>query len=303
MTMPGASERLTKMGRQIAIGFLLIVTQAVNAGFRVYQAEIDESKWTFEGNPVQCRLQHNIPTYGEAVFFSRASRTPNMSFVLDSKRSRLKTDSLIDVQALAPQWQPGVRARALNDVSAIPGEKTLNIVDEDAWKLLVNLEQGMNPAFSYRAFDDRSDRVSIALSAVNFKMVYENFLDCVEQLLPYDFREIQYTMVHFDFDRSQLSPSDKAKLDVLSEFIKYDPDIQVVLVEGHTDSIAFRRYNKKLGQRRANVVKQYLLEKGVSSQKIMAVSHGERRPLESNHTPEGRAMNRRVFVTLDRRIR
>ncbi|NVJ49585.1 MAG: OmpA family protein [Gammaproteobacteria bacterium] len=286
--------------KHLILGVLMSVAVCANADFRTYLAEIDESSWTFEGNPVQCHLRHSIPTYGEAEFFARASRTPNMFFILDSKRNRLKTGAPIEVRALASQWHPGKRARQLDGVYAVPGEKTLNIGDEGAWKLLVSLEQGMNPAFFYRDFEDKSDRVAIALSAVNFKAVYDSFLNCVESLLPYDFREIQYTMVHFDFDRSKLSQSDMQKLDVLAEFIKYDPDIQVVLVEGHTDSIAFRRYNKKLGQRRANEVKAYLAQKGVSQQKILTASHGERRPLESNHTEEGRAMNRRVFITLQK---
>lgn len=282
------------------IAFLVFGSGALRADFRTYQAEYEDSRWEFEGNPVRCQLTHDIPRYGEATFFAKASRTPNMAFVLDSARNRLATDSRISVRALAPIWKPGKMAREFEAVGAVPGEKTLNIMDEAAWKLLIALEQGMNPAFYYRDMADRSDRVAVSLSPVNFQGVYDQFLDCVEQLLPYDFWEIQYTMVHFDFNGTSLTESDKAKLDVLAEFIKYDPDIEIVLVEGHTDSIALRRYNKALGMRRANSVKQYLKDKGVQQGKIKTVSHGERRPLESNHTAEGRAMNRRVFITLSK---
>jgi outer membrane protein OmpA-like peptidoglycan-associated protein len=270
------------------------------AAFRNYQADYDDSRWEFSGNPVRCELKHKIPRYGDAVFFAKASRTPNMAFVLDSYRNRLATDSRIDVRALAPIWKPGKRAQEVTAVGAVPGEKTLNIMDEDAWKLLIALEQGMNPSFYYREWADRSDRVAVSLSPVNFQGVYDQFLECVEQLLPYDFWEIQYTMVHFDFNGSKLSDSDKAKLDVLAEFIKYDPDIELVLVEGHTDSIALRRYNRALGLRRANSVKDYLKSKGVDVNKIKTISHGEMRPLESNHTAEGRALNRRAFITLSK---
>ncbi len=282
------------------IVLLVFGSGALRADFRTYQAEYEDSRWEFEGNPVRCELKHDIPRYGEATFFAKASRSPNMAFVLDSERNRLATDTRIDVRALAPIWKPGKMAREFEAVGAVPGEKTLNIMDEAAWKLLIALEQGMNPSFYYRDMADRSDRVAVSLSPVNFQGVYDQFLDCVEQLLPYDFWEIQYTMVHFDFNGTVLTSKDKSKLDVLAEFIKYDPDIEVVLVEGHTDSIALRRYNKALGMRRANSVKQYLNDKGVQQGKIKTVSHGERRPLESNHTAEGRAMNRRVFITLSK---
>lgn len=284
--------------------FSLLVTVGLSlpasAAFRTYLAEIDESVWEFDGNPVKCELKHKIPRYGEAVFFSKASRSPNMAFVLDSMRNRVPTDRLVEVRALASLWQPGQPAEQLLPAHAIPGEKTVNVTNEHAWKLLVGLERGMNPAFYYRDYADRSDRVAVALSAVNFQGVYDQFLSCVEGLLPYDFWEIQYTMVNFDFNKHKLSKEDKRKLDVLAEFIKYDPDIEVVLVEGHTDSIALRRYNKILGMKRANEVKSYLTNKGVMEQKIIAVSHGERRPLESNATDEGRALNRRVFITLNK---
>ncbi len=280
--------------------FFCLLPVAVLAEFRTYQADIDQSNWQFDGNPVRCELKHNIPRYGEAVFFAKASRTPNMAFVLDSMRNRLETNKLIEVRAIAPSWRPGKRAAQLDAVGAIPGEKTLNIINESAWKLLIALEQGMNPAFYYRDFKDDRDRVAIALSAVNFQSVYDDFLGCVESLLRYDFWEIQHTMVHFGFNKSNLTTEDRRKLDVLATFLKHDADIQVVLIEGHTDSIAFRRYNKALGQRRANSVKQYLVEQGVKPQKIITRSHGERRPLESNHTAEGRALNRRVFITLSK---
>ncbi|NVJ61240.1 MAG: OmpA family protein [Gammaproteobacteria bacterium] len=284
------------LGVSIMVGYGITAT----AAFRTYLADIEDSVWEFDGNPVKCELKHKIPLYGEAVFSSKAGRAPNMIFVLDSMRNRVPSDRLVEVRALASHWQPGLRAEQLLPTHSIPGEKTLNIIDEQAWKLLVGLERGMNPAFYYRDFSDNSDRVAVALSPVNFQAVYDQFLSCVEGLLPYDFREIQYTMVHFDFDKHNLSRDDKQKLDVLADFIKYDPEIEVVLLEGHTDSIALRSYNKKLGMKRADAVKTYLTDKGVMEQKIRAVSYGERRPLESNATEEGRAMNRRVFVTLNK---
>ncbi|MEE4245735.1 MAG: OmpA family protein [Kangiellaceae bacterium] len=279
---------------------LLVASPMVAADFRSYEAELDQSSWQYAGNPVRCELSHDIPRFGAAQFFAKASRTPNMAFVLDGIRNRVTTDKPISVRALAPTWQSHQRSKMIGVVPAVPGEKTLNVINETAWRMLSSLEQGMSPTFFYRDFADNSDQVSVALSAVNFSKVYDEFLQCVENLLPYDFREIQYTMINFNFNGSALSAKDKSKLDVLAEFIKYDPDIEVVLVEGHTDSIALRRYNKALGMRRAQSVANYLTDKGVDNAKLTTVSHGERRPLESNATREGQAMNRRVFITLSK---
>ncbi len=268
--------------------------------FRTYEANIEQADWQFDGNPVFCSLSHSIPRYGLAEFKAKASRTPNMAFILDAARNPIATGKVIDIRSVAPEWRPGKLGKEIGVVPVVPGEKTLNVLDDVAWKLLIALEQGMSPSFYYRDFKDDSDRVSVALSTVNFQRVYSNFIDCVEELLPYDFWEIQHTMINFDFNGSKLTEADRKKLDVLAEFLKHDPNIEAVLVEGHTDSIAFRRYNKALGQKRANSVSDYLKSKGVEKQKIRAVSHGEMKPLESNHTAEGRALNRRVFITMQR---
>ncbi|MFT6400228.1 MAG: outer membrane protein OmpA-like peptidoglycan-associated protein [Bradymonadia bacterium] len=76
--------------------------------------------------------------------------------------------------------------------------------------------------------------------------------------------------------------------------VLYDrPDIEV-RVEGHTDSEGSSSYNLNLSQERAGSVRLYLIQQGISASRIEAEGVGEERPLETNDTPEGRAVNRRV---------
>jgi OOP family OmpA-OmpF porin len=76
-----------------------------------------------------------------------------------------------------------------------------------------------------------------------------------------------------------------------------------VTVEGHTDSIGSNQYNQKLSERRANAVRQYLIEKGIASSRIQVIGYGEERPIADNKTAEGRAKNRRAEfqVTVEKR--
>ena len=71
-----------------------------------------------------------------------------------------------------------------------------------------------------------------------------------------------------------------------------------VHIEGHTDSRSSSAYNLRLGQNRANKVKELLMEKGVPAEAITTVSKGESEPVASNATEEGKAENRRAVVTL-----
>ena len=99
----------------------------------------------------------------------------------------------------------------------------------------------------------------------------------------------------FDFDKSVLKPEGKAKLDLLVSKLT-TVNLEVVVVVGHTDYIGSDAYNMKLGARRAEAVKAYLVSKGVENKRVFTDSKGERQPIASNHTPAGRAKNRRVEI-------
>jgi OOP family OmpA-OmpF porin len=99
--------------------------------------------------------------------------------------------------------------------------------------------------------------------------------------------------VDFEFDSADLKGASSVVLDVAVDSLKGCPRVPV-RVEGHTDSIGNADYNQRLGLRRAQAVRQYFSDRGVSSSRISAESFGESKPIATNDTDEGRALNRRV---------
>ncbi len=99
----------------------------------------------------------------------------------------------------------------------------------------------------------------------------------------------------FDFDKSVLKPEGKAKLDDLVGKIK-GINLEVIIAVGHTDSVGTDAYNQKLSVRRAEAVKAYLVSKGIEKNRVYTEGKGEKQPVASNKTSEGRAKNRRVEV-------
>lgn len=116
-----------------------------------------------------------------------------------------------------------------------------------------------------------------------------------EPVTPTVIKSSYATDAFFDFDKSVLKPEGKAKLDDLIAKIK-NVSLEVAVVVGHTDSVGSDAYNMKLGMRRANAVKAYLVSKGLDSQRVFVDSKGERQPVADNKTREGRAKNRRVEI-------
>ena len=70
------------------------------------------------------------------------------------------------------------------------------------------------------------------------------------------------------------------------------------MIEGHTDSTGGEDFNIVLSEKRAQAVKEYLVMRGISADRITTVGAGPSRPIADNSTKEGRAMNRRVEIVL-----
>lgn len=101
----------------------------------------------------------------------------------------------------------------------------------------------------------------------------------------------------FDFDKSVIKPEGRRVLDgFITSLNGSQARYDTVIVIGHTDSIGSDEYNLRLGQRRAESVKAYLISKGIDSRLIKTSSRGEREPIADNRTAEGRAKNRRVVI-------
>ncbi|ADU92080.1 outer membrane protein OmpA [Taylorella equigenitalis] len=101
----------------------------------------------------------------------------------------------------------------------------------------------------------------------------------------------------FDFDKSSLKPEGRTVLDQIAEQVKL-LTLESLITVGHTDSIGTNAYNQKLSERRAATVKNYLIDKGVPAEQIIASGRGETQPIADNRTREGRAQNRRVDIEM-----
>lgn len=100
----------------------------------------------------------------------------------------------------------------------------------------------------------------------------------------------------FEFDSDRLDLQAKRSVEGLADALVSEDNAYFVLIVGHTDSIGTIEYNDDLSRRRAEAVAKLLDARGVPTDKIQTLPMGERYPVSSNATSEGRARNRRVQV-------
>jgi outer membrane protein OmpA-like peptidoglycan-associated protein len=103
--------------------------------------------------------------------------------------------------------------------------------------------------------------------------------------------------VYFDFDRSTLRPDALKILDGAVEAMKADSTLNLT-IEGNTCNIGTAEYNLALGERRANVVRDYLTSQGIAASRLRTVSYGEEKPKYDNDREETRRLNRRAVLVV-----
>lgn len=100
------------------------------------------------------------------------------------------------------------------------------------------------------------------------------------------------TMIHFDFDKSDIKAEAKPILEKKAEFLRKYPEYKVT-IQGYCDERGTLEYNMALGDRRAKAAMKYLNALGISANRMSTISYGEEKPADPGHNEAAWAKNRR----------
>lgn len=98
--------------------------------------------------------------------------------------------------------------------------------------------------------------------------------------------------IYFGYDSSLLPPEEMAKIDAAADYLNRNPGY-VMIIEGHCDERGSNEYNLALGEQRALAVRSYLVNAGISADRVQSRSFGEERPAVIGHDESAWRMNRR----------
>ncbi|NTS77864.1 OmpA family protein [Catenovulum sp. SM1970] len=279
------------------VSVLLFSSMQGQASVRHYQAKLENSDWQLSASSkLTCSLSHSIPRFGDAVFSSHASKEDSLEFGLDMLKMPANYD-VASVESVPPQWRPGSQVKYIADMKLLKqfdGE----VPYKAAWTMLTELEKGMLPTIYYADWHNPYDKVAVSLNTINFHRAYEAFLHCRDQLLPFNLEDIRYTVLHYKLNSDQLTKTSAKRLAMIGDYLNADPTLEFALVSAYTDSHGGRWHNQVLSQKRADSVKNFLVEQGVEAGKIESTGLGEKRHIASNKDVLSRAKNRRVVIQL-----
>lgn len=272
---------------------LLAMVRPVGAAS--FAAGLDTSTWVVQPSALECRMQHRIPAFGDAVFV-RAAGHP-LQFRLESWQARMRAGKAL-IAAEPPVWNTGPPTD-LGQVRVLAGRNPVRLGEQQALRVLDELGRGRNFVFAQPAGPDAAGTLRVALSAVNFRGVYREYMDCMAALLPVSFTEASKSVLLFGGQQWQLGPRSRERLELVARYVQADPGIGRVLVDGHTDRRGRAEDNRRLSRQRAHAVTAYLLQLGVPEDMITTRYHGERYPVTGKRASA--SANRRVSVRLERR--
>lgn len=260
-----------------------------------FQTRLEKVEWQVAGDQFECRLTQPITDFGSGQFVRRAGE--QATFRLQPQERWLGSGSATLLAAAAP-WQPGRGDINLGVVSVGSGEVPFNSSQEQAGRLLTGLLEGRSPLVRHRS--QVGGDLEVRMLPVRFRKAYDDYLNCTAKLLPVNFDQVRKSTVGFPGGGAELDPMAKAKLEIILDFMKADPTVNRIELDGHSDNSGNRLTNRDLSRRRALAVMEYFKAQGIPEERIVMRFHGERYPLAPNTTAANREKNRRVSISLDK---
>ncbi len=247
----------------------LLLTPAAAGGELRFGVAPDDSAWSSSGDRLSCHLSQRIPRFGSARFTSKAGGGFSLSFQLEREPARKRRQARL--LAVPPPWRHKTGKVEIAKVTLSTGSTPVTFGRDAALRTLYELEKGMSPRLTFRDWADARDRIVVTLSAVNLLPALRRFQECTAALHPVGFSEVRELEILFDRDSHHLTDKGRAALDRLASYLEVDRSIRHVILNGYTTKSGNRIYNQELVQLRLDRVQEYLMERGVPGELLVAM--------------------------------
>lgn len=267
------------------------------ASAATYTAPMETTRWQVDASVFACKLYQPVERYGEAVFLQRAGEQPR--FYLAEHNRQLGEGEVV-IASHSPLWEGAYRTSPVDRVVASDSAEPVQMDWRASQTLISQLHAGRQLSFVSSSWHRADEQVQVMLAPIRFGAAFSEYLACTEGLLPANYDQISRSTVEFPAGATEFDDDQLQVLDNLVRYVLADRHVTALVIDGHSDGHGLRADNLELSKQRAEAVYAYITERGVPEELVELRWHGERYPIASNRTPEGRAENRRVTLRVDR---
>lgn len=276
---------------------LLLLLTPLFAAAEQYQAPITDTHWKVVKTPLECGLTQDIPDYGSAGFYRKNNGPLMLKFITQSQPS---TQNKVDFEVAEAPWQNSDHNITLTAITPKKGQKTFTISGLPAARALSYLQDGRFPLIRYHSQTTMKE-ITVLLSTIHLSDSLPAFKQCLANLYPDDFHDLQHLTIYFGLESAHLDMNSQKALTRLANYVKVDNSIQQIHITSHTDNHGRRRLNIPLSKERAISIKNFLVKQCKVPEKLIeTASMVDHEPAASNKTQIGRAHNRRAEIELIR---
>lgn len=284
----------------VSMASQVLSTPAQAGSVSSFYPDLGEDGWTVDASIFECSLVQQIPRFGTAVFYHQAGEP--MSFYLQAPNSPMQ-EGMALLTSQPPRWRQDLQVRDLAYVNVQRSRRPVVMDAAQSQLLVAELERGMVPTLMRRAWFSDDESVHIGISPVRFGEAYAEYHQCQGNLLPVNFGQIERSTVFWATGQRELSDAHRAQLDDIVTYMKADPAVYAVDINGFTDSSGNARDNLELSRIRAFAVQSYLIEQGIDENMLTTRYFGSTpqfRIVRNEQNAEDRDRNRRVTLRLHR---
>lgn len=196
-----------------------------------------------------------------------------------------------------------VKGSVRDAVTTYPLEAKIEIVDNNANEIVATFTtNSQTGGYIFNLPSGKNYGINVSKDGYLFHSENFNLADTAdyqEAVIDVDLRKIEVGTtvvlknIFFDYDKATLRPESFAELNRVFEILNKQPKLKIE-ISGHTDNKGGLDYNKQLSKERAKTVVDYLIEKGISADRLTYEGYAFEKPVATNDTDEGRQLNRRV---------
>lgn len=273
----------------------LSISLMVNA--QQFQAPLTDTRWQVIETPIKCTLSQSITDFGEARFQQEPGEQLQLIFTTKYYPA-VQNNASFEI-AEAP-WQNVDQRLMMTSFPTDNGQTTFTLSGHFADQALTQIQEGRFPTLRYQS-KNASEEISVLMSTIHLTDSMPAFQQCIENLPSYSFDDINKLTIYFNSEKSDLTSQAKEALTKMADYVKLDDSIKRITISGHTDNHGRRRLNEPLSEARAVVIKNFLIQQGQLPESLISTSsYMEWKPVSTNKSTSGRALNRRAEVEVFR---